>query len=162
MIYDKIENLLNYIPKHKQAVVLKFIEKLSSNMEEGTYNIDGDKIYAKVMSYPTKLQADCTIEAHDKYIDIQFTLIGEEGISVCPRESLECVSRDEEKDFFTFQNSNFDPQVQINNKAGWFTLLKTSEAHRPQESPDGTCSVVKKGVIKIKKELYENENSYCI
>lgn len=162
MIHDKIKNLTNYISLEKRGLLSDFINKLSKDMEEGTYNIDGSNIYAKIMSYPTKLQADCTIEAHDKYIDIQFTLIGEEGISVCPRESLECVSRDEEKDFFTFQNSNFDPQVQINNKAGWFTLLKTSEAHRPQESPDGTCSVVKKGVIKIKKELYENENSYCI
>lgn len=155
MIHDKIEGLLNYIPEHKRNLLFNFISHLSEDMEEGTYDIDGDNMYAKVMSYHTKLQSDCIIEAHNKYVDIQFTLIGEEGISIYPREELECISKDVESDFFTFNTNNSCSQIQICNRAGWFTLLKTNEAHRPQESTDGKCSLVKKGVIKIKKDLFE-------
>lgn len=155
MIHDKIENLLTYIPKNKHTAVSEFIKQISIEMAEGIYDIDGKDIYANIMSYETKLQSDCAIEAHDKYIDIQFTLIGEEGISVYPREELKCISKDSARDVYTFEIADCRPQIQICNRAGWFSLIETNEAHRPQESINEKCAVVKKGVIKIKEALYE-------
>lgn len=61
MIHDKMDNLLQYIPKNKQHVVASFLGKISQNMEEGKYDIDGEDIYARIMSYETKLEEDCTI-----------------------------------------------------------------------------------------------------
>lgn len=153
MIHDKLENLIRYIPAGKRAAVQDFLEKLSEDTEEGTYGIDGPDIYAKIMSYPTKERERCAIEAHDLYCDIQFSLTGEEGISVYPRELLIQRIRDPEADFMTLESGGIMPAATVCNRKGYFTLIHPWEAHRPQESPDGTCAAVKKGVIKIKESL---------
>lgn len=155
MIHDKMINIKNYVPTNKWQVVKEFISKISIDMEETIYEIDNEDVYARIMSYNTKLEDECIVEAHDCYVDIQFTLVGEEGISIYPREELEFVSFDEKNDFNVFKNRDESIRLKVRNKPGWFTLLHTNEAHRPQESVDGMCSVVKKGVIKIKESCYE-------
>lgn len=155
MIHEKIEKLVEFIPVEKQDKVKKFLDKVSADMEETRYPIEGEDIYARVMSYNTKLEENCDIEAHDCYVDIQFTLVGEEGISIYPREKMELVSNDEEKDFITFKKEDVIPAIKVRNEVGWFTLIHTYEAHRPQESTNRKCEVVKKCVIKIKEKCYE-------
>lgn len=155
MIYEKLNKLLEYIPTEKQGKVKNFLDSISVDMEEKRYPIDGEDIYARVMSYNTKLEENCDIEAHDCYVDIQFTLLGEEGISIYPREKMNILSSDADNDFITFKKENALPQVRVRNEAGWFTLIQTYEAHRPQESTNRKCEVVKKCVIKIKEKCYE-------
>lgn len=154
MIHDKMENLLKYIPEKKKEYIERFMCLISEDMREGQYEIDGENIFAKVMAYSTKQEADCIIEAHNIYSDIQFSLTGEEGISVYPRASLPSVGENEAEDFYTFGEEPGLIQAKIYNRAGYFTMIHSDEAHRPQESPDGKCSVVKKGVIKIKESLF--------
>lgn len=154
MIHDKMENLLKYIPENKKGCIEKFLRLISADMQEGKYEIDGENIYAKVMSYSTKQETDCTIEAHNVYRDIQFSLIGEEGISVYPRALLPSVGENEAEDFYTFGEEPGLIQAKIYNRVGCFTMIHSDEAHRPQESLDGKCSAVKKGVIKIKENLF--------
>lgn len=96
---------------------------------------------------------DCTIEAHDEYVDIQFTLVGGEGIDIFPREKLHELTADTEKDFLTFA-TDMAPCLSVANLPGWFTMIFPHEAHRPQESLDGKCAIVKKGVIKIKMDCF--------
>ena len=155
MIHDKMSNLLKVIPLEKQVAVAKFLELVSSVMAEGKYDIDGEDVFARIMSYNTKLEENCVVEAHDTYVDIQFSLVGEEGISMYSREELELISSDKENDFNTFEVTDAMPEARICNRVGWFTMLRTNEAHRPQESTDRNCQVVKKGVIKIKEKCYE-------
>lgn len=75
-----------------------------------------------------------------------------------PREILQLVSSDTETDFNTFDKVDIIPSAKICNKVGWFTMLKPHEAHRPQESTDRQCRIVKKGVIKIKEKCYEQKD----
>ena len=107
------------------------------------------------MSYNTTLEEDCTIEAHNEYVDIQFSLIGEEGISIYPREKMSIETEDNKNDFITFVKEDSVPQLKVSNLVGWFTLIHTYEAHRPQESVNRKCELVKKCVIKIKEKCYE-------
>ena len=83
MIYDRIEKLHEYLDLADYKLIrASFLKRINSDMEERIYPIDGDRIYARVMSYDTKEPSDCKLEAHDKYIDIQCTIIGAEGIDV--------------------------------------------------------------------------------
>lgn len=155
MIYDVIDNLVKYIPETYKSSVEDFLAKLDVNMSDGRYEICGDDVYASISSYNTKKIDDCSIEAHDKYCDIQFVLAGEEGISIYPRELLDVVRSDLEKDFYLFEVHEDLKVLQIRNVPGYFSLIHTNEAHRPQETTDGKCSPVKKGVIKIKESLFQ-------
>jgi biofilm protein TabA len=49
-----------------------------SRFELGKYFIDSDEIYFMVNQYESKPAADCKPETHEKYIDIQIILEGEE------------------------------------------------------------------------------------
>ncbi len=153
MIHDRLENIGLYLPSGYRDVIGRFLADVRVDITEGRIELDGDTIYARIMSYPTKLVKDCVIEAHDIFVDIQFTLVGGEGISIFPRQELRELVADKEKDFYTFV-ADMSPQLSVSNLPGWFTMIFPHEAHRPQESLDGKCSIVKKGVIKIKMDCF--------
>lgn len=153
MIHDRLEHIGLYLPSAYRDVIGRILGNIRGDMPEGRIELDGDTVYARVMSYPTKLARDCTIEAHNVYVDIQFTLVGSEGISIFPRHELRTLSTEKEKDFYTFV-TDMSPQLSVANLPGWFSIIFPHEAHRPQESLDGKCSVVKKGVIKIKMDRF--------
>lgn len=157
MIHDKMENLLAYIPESCRKAVSEYLAQVKPEMDEGIIEIVGRDVYGRTMSYPTKLEEQAKIEAHDVYVDIQFTLSGAEGISLFPREELEQIAAKPEKDFYEY-GGNVMRHGQVANLPGYFTLIFPHEAHRPQESIDRKCAVVKKGVIKIKAELFAQEN----
>lgn len=156
MVCDKMERLLSYIPPERRKLVAGFLKQLSEEMPEGRYEIDGEAIYAKIMSYPVKEAVCCEIEAHDMYRDIQFTLTGAEGIRVYRRNVLrEAAPYDEEADVIFFEAADAQEYIRVVNKPGYFTMLLPEEAHRPQEECGEAGRIVKKGVIKIKERCYE-------
>ena len=149
MIFDQLRNINKYVSSEQLQKIEKFLKELSPDMEEKRYDIDGEAIYAKVMSYSTSLPCDCRIEAHDKYIDIQSSLQGAEGIDIFDRDSLDILEDyDQEKDV-AFYEETTAPIISINNVAGYFTMIFPEEAHRPQVSVDRKCEKVKKFVIKV-------------
>ena len=83
MIYDKLDNLETYaaISERLTKGLQLLRERDLSALEPGRYEGDGDDLYFMVQSYQTKEQND-TPEAHEKYIDIQYMLSGEELIGV--------------------------------------------------------------------------------
>ena len=153
MVHDRLEHIGMYLPMEYRSRIENFLAHISVDMPERRLEIDEDAVYARIMSYPTKLAADCAIEAHNVYVDIQFTLTGGEGIDVFTRSELCEMTADAAKDFYTFQ-ADIAPQTSLANTPGWFTMLFPHEAHRPQESLNGKCAIVKKGVIKIKMDCF--------
>lgn len=154
MIYDLIDNLHKYLPETCKKEVLDYLKTVDANTEEKVYEILPHNVFANIMSYRTKHIEDCEIEAHDIYCDIQFSIMGEEGITVYDRKMMNERDFEFEKDFHTFENDEQAYCARVRNKVGYFALIHSYEAHRPQESPDGKCRVVKKGVIKVKEELF--------
>lgn len=149
MVFDQLQNLNKYVTQEQFQKMNNFLKQLSPDMKEGRYEIDGEAIYARVMSYTTSLRQNCKIEAHDKYIDIQSSLVGMEGIDIFDRGELnisEAYNKDKDVAFY---KETIEPNVSVNNKAGYFSMIYPQEAHRPQISVDQRCEKVKKFVIKI-------------
>src|SRR5471030_3238780 len=90
MILDKLENQNLYINQNnKFKKAFKFL--VDNNLEEfvdGKYEIDSDNVYALVQSYATKNIEDTKMESHEKYIDIQYIVKGEETIIWSPINEL--------------------------------------------------------------------------
>ena len=74
MIIDKIENANLYknlgdrIQKSFDYIKQTNLKKL----QPGRYDIDGDNIFALISEYQTKVESEGKLEAHKKYIDVQF------------------------------------------------------------------------------------------
>lgn len=153
MIQDKIIYLKEYFSEKQYEKIEKFLSILDVDMEEKKYEIDGDNIFAKVMSYQTSASEQCKIEAHNEYIDIQATLVGCEGIDIYERNKLSVLETYSSQNDIEFFQSTEEPYISVSNNVGYFSLIFPEEAHKPQISVDGKCSVIKKFVIKVKKEL---------
>lgn len=79
MIFDKMENIADYfedLPLLEK--VAEFVRDFNENgKEDGTYEIDGDKVFAIISSYRTKPQTpEMMFEAHKKYMDVQYIVTG--------------------------------------------------------------------------------------
>ena len=148
MILDKIENAKLYKGLNDRVDrALEYIGKTDLiNIEEGKYEIDGDNIYALVNVYNTKERSECYLEAHRKYIDVQFVVKGSELFGYSPLESQKPHAiYNEEKDFELF---NEEP-VFIKFYSGMFAIFYPGDLHMPgikSESP----AEVKKVVIKVR------------
>ena len=149
MIYAKISDLSKYLEQDVYTKINSFLEQVDENTPEGRYEIWGDKVYARVMSYDTGLPEECRIEAHNKYIDIQATIVGAEGIGVYEREQLsEKGSYQQDKDVVFFEGTDAIMIAHTVNIPGYFTMLFPEDAHRPQERVL-EIEKVKKFVIKV-------------
>jgi YhcH/YjgK/YiaL family protein len=121
-----------------------------SKLEIKRYDIDGDNLYAPVSEYVTKNEEDAKFEAHRKYIDIQYVIVGAEQMGVAPMSSLREVTEpyNETKDvgFMTVNNSK-----SYNAGPDRFFIFFPSDIHRPGVKI-GQNSHVKKIVVKVKAD----------
>lgn len=159
MTHDDLKRLHLYLPKGCAQAVGEFLVQASAEMREGYYPIMGERVFAKVMSYPTSIPEECRIEAHDRYVDIQATLLGGEGISVFPRERLDIRQPySKEEDVVFFHPKPECRTLYAANLPGAFTMLFPHEAHRPQERIPGCAELVKKFVIKMEVSLWQTSS----
>lgn len=150
MIFDKINNISDYfdeLPLLKK--VADFVDEFNKNkLDDGTYEIDGKRVFAMVQSYRTKQQTpEMMFEAHKKYIDLQYIINGIEKIRWASLDKVELV---EEKyssggDIAFYEgDAMFDFTLTKNT----FLLLYPSDAHLPGLSADKDVNV-RKIVFKI-------------
>lgn len=151
MIFDSITNLHRYVSQGDYQYIRAFLDQVNEDIPEGRYEICGERIFARVMSYQTNAPAACKIEAHNKYIDIQSTICGAEGIDIYLREGMEISEvYDEDGDVAYYRHLGI-PSVHVNNLPGFFSFILPEEAHSPQQRVSG-IGHVKKFVIKISYE----------
>ena len=79
----------------EEAVAYLKEEDLAT-MAVGTYEVDGD-FYFMIQEYETKEAADCRLETHKNYTDIQWIISGEEEIDTVSRTGLETDEEYDEK-----------------------------------------------------------------
>jgi len=128
----------------------KSFEFLKNNnlgtIEPGKYEIDGDDAYAIITEAPSKEFEQSKWEAHEKFVDIQYVINGEEKIGVTPL-SAATISKpyDDANDY-----ANYDADGKYYTaKPGTFFLFFPDDVHRPNIKVKG-FDVVKKVVIKIR------------
>ncbi|NIJ43590.1 YhcH/YjgK/YiaL family protein [Wenyingzhuangia heitensis] len=147
MILDTIENAKLYKDLSKRlAVGFNYLTTTDfSALEMGVYKIEGDNVFAILQTYDTKEEVDCRLESHQKYIDIQYLISGEEFIGVEPLNNQE-VTEDllTEKDvvFYNGQAAN------IKLSAGSFMVFYPTDVHAPGIKINQSSKVIKV-VVKV-------------
>lgn len=155
MIIDTIENsnLYPYGAAWKKA--FEFLENLTSQSSEGRFEIQGDQIFARIMSYETKKQEDAILETHQRYVDIQAILEGGECLEWYPSEGLTTkIPYNDTKDAEFYIRPETAP-VQIKLYPGTFVTLFPQDAHMPSLEINNTSELIKKVVIKLDLSLLE-------
>ena len=119
------------------------------SMPLGKHIINED-IYINIEQYSPKPIENCKLEAHKKYIDIQYIIEGEEmlGFVNIENKSLSCeTGYNEEKDIIFYTGEcNY-----LKAKQNDFLIFDTYDVHKPQIAVDTIKAPVKKAVVKIKK-----------
>ena len=144
MIFDSLKHIDNYQGLGNVYEALKFLAQTDfSATALGKYELNED-IYYMVQEYDT---APKTVsEAHEKYIDIQLILSGEEVIGVAPIEcDKQLVDAKPEKDVWHY---TCDTQP-MTLHAGEFMVLYPSDIHMPGATL-GDPVAVRKVVVKVK------------
>jgi len=155
MIVDICDNWAVYFAGEVWEKAFQFLRTLSPQTEEGRYSIDGDDVYAQVMSYATTTPAKARFEAHDRYIDIQTVLEGSEGIAWSPRSRLHSsTDYDDRKDVQFFHDGGQHP-ARADLVGGHFAVFFPEDAHMPQLMVAGSAPWVKKVVVKVRAHLYQ-------
>ncbi|MBR1617770.1 YhcH/YjgK/YiaL family protein [bacterium] len=149
MIYNRIDNANQYYSLGEN-IKKGFEFLLNSNLsdlKDGKYEIEGDKIYANVQTLTTKPLEMAKSEAHRKYIDIQYLIKGEEKIGYGLLDDFNEILEeyDPQKDVIFFKDfcSNF-----INLSMGDFVLFYPEDVHAPMLSVKENKEI-KKVIVKI-------------
>lgn len=160
MIFGNINDLekkLSACDKAVQKALIYLRDHDFKSMADGKYEIDGDKIYAKLQRYNTKPVAECHPEAHEKYIDVQFMVEGCEELGWCAfsPDLRQRVSYDTRNDVEFFEE--LVPESSIILNPGDFAVLYPNDVHRPQVAVDNEPQPVTKVVVKVAVDLCKDK-----
>jgi YhcH/YjgK/YiaL family protein len=150
MVIDKLENA--YLYAGLSAKIEKGLEVLKdkklSTKKDGRYDINGDNFYYIIQRYTTKPIEEGRLEAHKKYIDIQFAASGEEVIGHSFPGQLDTQEPyDEAKDVVFYKVPDEINTVKLSK--GMFCILFPQDGHMPGCQLNGPSNVVKV-VVKLK------------
>ncbi|MDE6469806.1 MAG: YhcH/YjgK/YiaL family protein [Eubacterium sp.] len=153
MIFDKMDNISDYYDELPLLTkVKKFVDDFNKNKPaDGTYEIDGKRVYAMIQSYRTKQQTEeMMFEAHKKYIDLQYIVSGIEKIRWARLDKVDLV----EENYTSGGDIAFyegDAMFDFTLTKNTFLLLCPQDAHLPGLSADKDVHV-RKIVFKIEAE----------
>ena len=145
MILDRLTNAEQYYslnPHFKE--VFEYIKTIDLvNCREHRLVLSDD-VYINIDNPTLRPKCEATPEVHNKYIDIQIPLVGEEQVGVMSREDCHIVlRRDDEKDYIIYKEL---PENFFRLTPKDFVIFFPNDAHAPIVG-EGT---EKKIVVKIK------------
>ena len=158
MILDSVKSFEKYkdmLPGFDK--VYEFIRKNDlSKLEEGRYEIDGNKVYCTIASGELKgfdLEK-CPLEIHDSYIDIHVLLEGTESFGLKDR----MVCNDKEAKYDEPNDIAFlpdEPDSYLTLGVNNLVILYPSDAHAPLMGE----GIYKKAIFKVLVEIPREEGS---
>jgi len=146
MILDSLKNAPVYL--HLNSLfnqAFDFIEKNDpTNMEPGKYVLDGDFLTITIAEINGKKQDSAKLEAHNKYIDIQIVLRGQEtmGWAALERCPNEMAPYNPEKDITFYLDK---PTTYLTVNPGEFVVFFPEDAHAPAIGN----GPIKKAIVKV-------------
>ena len=153
MIVDHLENKERHPCGPAWQVAFDFLASLDSNAEEKRYELQGNDIYALVVSYDTRPPQTAQPEAHRTYIDIQLPLSGTEKIAWWPTGDLTTAEPyDPESDCALYDQPDM-ASATLDLIPGRFAVFYPDDAHMPALQAGDTPARVKKVVVKIAAKL---------
>jgi biofilm protein TabA len=146
MIIDQLSNAARYCPLHPLfARAFEFLGSPSlAELPPGKHAIDGERLHVSMIQKAGVSPADAVLEAHRKYIDIQFVLAGTDNMGWKPAADCRQVRKpySEEEDIVTFFDA---PTSWISVGPGSFAIFFPDDAHAPMASPE----LLHKAVVKV-------------
>ncbi len=131
---------------------LEYLAKTDfSKMAAGKYEIAGSDIYASISEYATDLKENKKLEAHVKYIDIQYIISGAEIIGFDVLTDTLAVKEDKlaEKDVIFYQAVPNETDLKLT--AGMYAIFFPWDVHRPGCAA-GSPGPVRKVVVKVRMD----------
>jgi len=146
MILDQLANAACYYdlnPRMAQAFDFLHTADLRS-LASGRHELDGQELFVLVGHDPGRGRAGAKLEAHQKYLDIQLAISGNEEIGWKPRQACADVTLpyDESRDLMLFGDV---PDVWVPLAAGNFMIFLPEDAHAPL----GGVGKLHKVVVKV-------------
>jgi YhcH/YjgK/YiaL family protein len=109
-----------------------------------------ENMYMMVQQYDTRSWEEGKFEAHDRYIDIQFYLSGEEFAYVEDRSKLSISEPyDADRDVVKFHDVNVPP-IKLHMTPGTAAIFFPEDGHKPNCMIGNKPEPVKKIVMKVK------------
>lgn len=129
MIVDHIRNRDKYYYLGKDyKIALDFFAGVSvDSLDKEDVALGDCDVIVKVRPMQTKIQEECTFEAHRRYADIHFVAYGIERIGYCDVSKLELEEYNEEKDVAILRG---DGDL-ITLLPGYFMITLPDDAHMP-------------------------------
>ncbi|GAB2526301.1 NanQ anomerase/TabA/YiaL family protein [Rufibacter soli] len=146
MILDSLQHASRYYSLHplfQQAFA--FLQEADiQNLHTGKIELAGEDLFAMISDGPGVAKTDAKMEAHQRYIDIQYVVkgvdhMGWQDLSTCGT-SIEPYSAERDVYFFDVR-----PTSWFDVPAGFFTIFFPNDVHAPL----ATEEVVRKVVLKI-------------
>jgi len=137
----------NLSPRMRKAVDF-LLKPDTASLPDGTYQIEGGKVYAQVKTYVTTNPKKIIYEAHKKYVDLQYIAEGQETINCLNIEDINIVRPYDEQFDICFGLPRIEEGISLKLSAGDMTLFFPEHAHAPKLSMSGSHRV-KKIVVKI-------------
>ena len=148
-VTDRLENAGQYSSLHPAfARAFAFLRRPDlASLEPGKHIIDGEKLFCIIAKDPGKKKNEARLEAHRKYIDIQYLIAGTDEMGWRPAADCRQVDNvyDETNDIMFFKDK---PEAWFRVAAGSFIIFFPKDAHAPLIS-DGQLH---KAVVKIAVE----------
>ena len=144
MIIDKLSNIEKHFNDKKLANAIKEFLLDAENKEVGKHDIL-DGTFAKVQEYDTKPLTEVKMEAHKKYLDLQYIHKGSEiVISKNIENQAPITEYNEVKDVIFYSPSDYAEDKLLE---GSFAIMFPEDLH--QCIANGEPTALKKVVVKI-------------
>jgi biofilm protein TabA len=134
MILDSLERLEFYAVTVGQDVcrkVLTFLSQMEKPDHLRDVELDGSRLFTRILRLPTQNRDLCRFETHRRYHDLQCIIGGDEWIDWVPRSIL-CPHGEyiAERDIQFYETTQYVASFPI--RAGTFVFFTPEDAHRPQ------------------------------
>lgn len=146
---DNIEKELAYYPETIQKGLRFLMETDLMALAAGDHAIDGDTVYAKVMTYTTDPKSKRRPERHVKYIDIQCVAKGREAIGSSRIQDGGEVDTDRLAEIDAMHYKSAENETYLTLEEGMFAIYFPWDLHRANCAPDDEPGEVKKIVVKV-------------
>lgn len=148
MILDKLSECARYAALHPDfARAFEFLTQTNlAGLAAGRHEIDGDRMFVLIDHKTGRGREGARLEAHRKYIDLQYTFEGMEEVGWSPLEACRPPSGgfDEPNDIGFFNDDR--PSTWLSVPPGLFAIFFPEDAHAPLAGR----GLLKKAIVKIK------------
>ena len=125
MIIDRIEEQERYYALHPDMELAFAFLAEAADLEPGRYELENG-LFATVSEGETRPIKTVDLEAHRKYIDLQYCMSGGERMSWAHIQELNMVAEDEEHDNYFYEGVSTAMSI----RPGMFYIMFPSDGHR--------------------------------